>query len=140
MLLIISPYLYLSSATLCFNSQKCEWKIMNTEETQRKKSKEENFNLKTRYWFLNFLKNITFTIHATFQYFFKGITCQPSDRERRTTHVFQALISHNNFCGSYFCVKMYTFFLKWILFLRQNVHVFLKWILFLRRNVHVFSI
>ena len=56
----------------CSNdSQKYEWKIMNKEETQRKKRKEKtliwkheiglgkNFNLKHEVGFLNFLRNLT---------------------------------------------------------------------------------
>ena len=35
-------------------SQKCEWKIMNIEETHGKTSNEKSFNLKTRYCFPEF--------------------------------------------------------------------------------------
>ena len=56
---------------LCYSddSQKCELKIMNTEETQRKKTMKKTLIWKHDIGFLNFRRNITFTILATFQNF-----------------------------------------------------------------------
>ena len=46
-------------------SQKYDWKITNTEETEKKK-KGKSFYSKTDIGLLNFLRNITFKILATF--------------------------------------------------------------------------
>ena len=47
----------------------CEWKIMNTEETERKKNKEKTSIWKPDIGLLNFLRDIKYTILATFQIF-----------------------------------------------------------------------
>ena len=49
--------------------QKGESKILNTEKTEKKKQSKKNFNLKHDIGFLNFLRNMTFTILASFQNF-----------------------------------------------------------------------
>ena len=55
------------SLSLCCSndSQKCEWQIMNTEETERKKSQEKTSIWKPDIGLLNFLRNTAFTIIAT---------------------------------------------------------------------------
>ena len=78
--LLISPWWYsykfidvwrlinMCTLPLCCSSdnQKCEWKIINTEKTQRKKEKKKlHFEIS----FLNFLRNITFTTLPIFQNF-----------------------------------------------------------------------
>ena len=72
----------------CSNeSQKCELKIINTEETQRKK------NEKTLIWihdigFLNLRRNITFTILATQNF----VLITLSNLRPSTTHEVHFLI------------------------------------------------
>ena len=51
------------------HSQMCKWKIMNTEETERKKSKEKTSIWKPNIGLLNFLRNKAFTVLATSQIF-----------------------------------------------------------------------
>ena len=78
--LLISPWWYsykfidvwrlinMCTLPLCCSSDnhKCEWKIINTEKTQRKKEKKKlHFEIS----FLNFLRNITFTTLPIFQNF-----------------------------------------------------------------------
>ena len=54
----------------CSNdSQRYEWKVMSTEQTQKNKRKEKTLIWKHDIGLLNFLRNITFTVLATFQTF-----------------------------------------------------------------------
>ena len=68
---LIFDVLLMCTLPLCCpnDSQKCEWKIINTEKTQRKKRKEKTSFWKREIGFLNFLRNITFTNFAIFQTF-----------------------------------------------------------------------
>ena len=62
--IVISSMIFdvLCTLPLCCpnDSQKCDWKVINTEKTQRKKRKEKTSFWKHKIGFLNFLRNITF--------------------------------------------------------------------------------
>ena len=62
----LKPY-DMSHLLLCCSddSQKCEWKVINTEETQKKKTMKKTLIWKHDIGFLNFRRNITFTILVT---------------------------------------------------------------------------
>ena len=126
----------------------CEWKIMDTEETElernhreskreTQKKNRENNKEKIEIWkrnnsFLNILRNITFTILVTFQNF---VIITLSILRPRTTHHLRFLNSdsHSNFWVIFnfflelrskfvqFCTK---FEVKLVLFFRRNLLVF----------------
>ena len=81
-------------------SQKYDWKITNTEETERKKKKGKIFYSKTDIGLLDFLRNITFKILATF--FLLWRPCQTSDLNL-ARHTFFKRISNFEFVGLFVC-------------------------------------
>ena len=99
----------------CLNSsQKCEWKIIKTEKTQRKNKKEKTSFWKHEIGFLNFLRNITFTILGIFESFIIFLVNSETLNDARHTFIKLWVILFNSAlnveqCGSYFCFAMCRF-------------------------------
>ena len=107
----------------CSNdSQKCEWKIINTEKKNRKKRRKKAWFWKHKIGFFNFLRSIILTILPTFQSFIiflliKFFKCWSIISNfalltvvfRSWESLFNSALNLKYFKGSYFCFTMCRF-------------------------------
>ena len=113
------------------DSQKCEWKIINTELTQRKKRKEKTSFWKHKIGFLNFLRNnIPKSCDLPKFYNFLVNSQTLNDARRpffkccwyKILSYLELLLESSNLVQ--FCTK---FRVMWVLFLLRNMQVCGYW-------------